>query len=85
MNQADARQEPFFFYFAWVILLTVIVCFGAKAIFDAEDLPPITPLHHVHAVSMMAWFALFAVQPTLIHYGNHRAHRLLGRLSPCWC
>lgn len=82
MHQTDAEKEPFFLYFAWIILVTVILCFGAKAIFDADGLPPITPLHHVHTVSMLAWFLLFAVQPTLIHAGNRRAHRLLGRLSP---
>lgn len=82
VNHAEAEDEPFFTYFAWVILLTVIVCFGAKAIFDADGLPPITPLHHVHAVTMLAWFGLFAVQPTLFHFGHRRTHRLLGRLSP---
>lgn len=74
--------EPFFPRFAWLILFTVIACFGAKAIFDADDLPPITPLHHLHAVSMLGWFVLFAIQPTLIQRGHVRAHRLLGRLSP---
>ena len=82
MNQADADAEPFFTWFAWIILLTVIVAFGAKAIFDADGLPPITPLHHVHGVTMLAWFGLFAVQPTLVHYGYRGTHRLLGRLSP---
>lgn len=75
-------RDPFFLHFPWIILFTVIACFGAKAIFDTEDLPPITPLHHLHAVSMLGWFVLFAVQPTLIHRGHHRVHRLLGRLSP---
>lgn len=82
MTKQIVGGEPFFRYFAWVILLTVIACFGAKAIFDSEDLPPITTLHHVHAVSMLSWFVLFAVQPTLIHLGKVRVHRLLGALSP---
>ena len=82
MQRSHADDEPFFTYFAWVILVTVIVCFGAKAIFDADGLPPITPLHHVHAASMLAWFGLFAVQPTLVRTGHVRVHRLLGRLSP---
>lgn len=74
--------EPFFPRFAWLILFTVIACFGAKAIFDSDGLPPITPMHHLHAVSMLGWFVLFAIQPTLIERGHFRAHRLLGRLSP---
>lgn len=82
MTAVAHKPEPFFPVFAWIILLTVIVCFGAKAIFDADDLPPITWLHHAHALSMLSWFLLFAVQPTLIARGHHQAHRLLGRLSP---
>jgi len=81
IKQPDGR-EPFFRYFAWIILLTVIVCFGAKAVFDSDDLPPITPLHHLHAATMLAWFILFALQPTLIHFGKLSLHRSLGRLSP---
>ena len=82
LNRNSTKHEPFFPRFAWIILLTVIVCFGAKAIFDTEDLPPITPLHHLHAISMLGWFVLFAVQPTLIQRGHYRTHRWLGRLSP---
>ncbi|MEZ5469960.1 MAG: hypothetical protein R3F18_20160 [Lysobacterales bacterium] len=82
MKWQSDRREPFFRNFAWIILATVIVCFGAKAIFDTKDLPPITPLHHLHAVAMLSWFVLFAVQPTLVEAGKVRAHQLLGRLSP---
>ncbi len=82
MNTQKQHGEPFFRNVAWIILLTVIVCFGAKALFDSDGLPPITPLHHLHAVAMLAWFVLFAVQPTLIESGKVRAHRMLGRLSP---
>ncbi len=39
---------------------------GAKAIFDTDDLPPITPLHHLNAISMLglsesaSWAAVLA-------------------------
>lgn len=82
MSWQSDRPEPFFRNFAWIILGTVIVCFGAKAIFDSEGLPPITPLHHLHAVAMLSWFLLFAVQPTLVQAGKVREHRLLGKVSP---
>jgi hypothetical protein len=75
------KKEPFFFYYAWVILAIVVFCFGGKAVFDADGLPPITNLHHFHAVAMLSWFVLFAVQPTLIHHGKYKLHRLLGKLS----
>lgn len=76
------RSDRFFLWFAWIILITVIVCFGAKALFDSDDLPTITPLHHAHALSMGAWFVLFAIQPTLLHHGRRNIHQLLGKLSP---
>jgi hypothetical protein len=60
----------------------VIASFGAKAVFDTKDLPPLTWLHHFHAVAMLSWFALFALQPTLIQRGKPGVHRLLGSLSP---
>lgn len=77
----EVGEQRFFLYYAWTLLGIVVFCFGGKAIFDAEGLPPITPLHHFHAVSMMSWFVLFAVQPTLIHYGKYKQHRLLGQWS----
>jgi len=75
------KDEPFFFYFSWVILFLVIISFGGKALFDADGMPPITRLHHFHAVAMMAWLLLFAIQPTLIRAGHYSAHRLLGKFS----
>ena len=82
MNQPIDDRDAFFRRFAWIILITVIVCFGAKALFDSNGLPPITPLHHAHAFTMGAWFVLFALQPTLIQRGHIGAHQLLGKLSP---
>lgn len=82
LQRAMSDHDPFFERFAWLILFTVIICFGAKAIFDSDDLPPITPLHHLHAASMLSWFLLFAIQPTLIRLNRRSVHRLLGRLSP---
>ncbi|MEO0422992.1 MAG: hypothetical protein AAF184_11685 [Pseudomonadota bacterium] len=72
----------FFRLFAWTILAFVIVAFGAKALFDTKDLPPITLMHHFHAVTMGSWFVLCAVQASLIARGKGSLHRTLGRLSP---
>jgi hypothetical protein len=82
LSAEPASSEPFFTTFAWFLLLFVFASFGAKAIFDTDDLPPLTMLHHAHALAMLAWFALFALQPTLVRRGRVQAHRALGRLSP---
>lgn len=78
----NADRESFFFFFAWFLLFFVVASFGAKAVFDTDDLPPLTVLHHFHAVAMLSWFGLFALQPTLVQQGRIDAHRLLGKLSP---
>lgn len=82
MRFKTQMKEPFFLYFPWFILLFVVLSFGGKAVLDTADLPPITPLHHLHALTMLAWFGLFALQPTLIHFERRDLHRLVGRLSP---
>lgn len=82
MKTNDRHQERFFQGFAVFILVFVIASFLGKAIFNTEDLPPLTVLHHFHAVTMGAWFVLFALQPTLAASGRLHLHRLLGYLSP---
>jgi len=82
MTTSAKRGERFFPLFAWFLLLFVVGSFGGRALFAAGNLPPLTWLHHAHAVAMLSWFALFAFQPTLIHLGKVDTHRLLGRLSP---
>lgn len=76
------QDTRFFRRFSLVILIFVILAFGSKALFNTQDLPPITIMHHFHAVTMGAWFALIALQATLIHRNKTDIHRLLGRLSP---
>jgi len=82
MHSLAQQDTRFFRRFSWVILAFVIIAFGGKAIFDTADLPPITLMHHFHAVSMGSWFVLFALQATLTERGNVALHRTLGRFSP---
>lgn len=82
MTTRTNESEPFFAVFAWLLLGIVITGFGGKAVFDTENLPPLTALHHAHAIAMLCWFVLFAIQPTLIRRGNRQLHRRLGMLSP---
>ena len=79
----QARSDTRFFRnLSWVVLAFVILAFGGKAVLNSASLPPLTPMHHLHAVSMLGWFALVAVQASLIDTGRHSLHRTLGRLSP---
>jgi hypothetical protein len=79
---ATDQDNRFFRRFSWAILAFIILGFGGKAVFDTADLPPITLMHHFHAISMGSWFVLFALQATLLERGNTSLHRTLGRLSP---
>ena len=78
-DQSDTR---FFRLFSWVILGFVIIAFGGKAVLNSKILPPITMMPHFHAVTMLSWFGLLAVQSSLIDMGRNSLHRWLGRLSP---
>ncbi|MEM6899721.1 MAG: hypothetical protein AAF583_08130 [Pseudomonadota bacterium] len=80
-KQATQQDTRFFRLFSWVILAFVIIAFGGKAVFNTDSLPPITSMHHFHAISMMGWFVLFAVQTTLMDTSRNNLHRILGGLS----
>jgi len=82
MAETAQKRDDFFFYFAWFILAFVVCSFLGKALFDTKDLPPLTLVHHFHALAMGSWFVLFAVQPTLVRMSKVDLHRLLGKLSP---
>ena len=81
-HTSTANNTAFFAYYAWTLFILVVLCFGGKALIDPEGLPVIIPLHHFHAVAMLSWVVLFALQATFMHQGHRDWHRLLGRLSP---
>ncbi|GAB2655299.1 hypothetical protein [Arenimonas aestuarii] len=82
MPYKQVGSEPFFRRYALFLLGFVVLSFLGKAVLDTADLPPLTPLHHVHALTMGAWFVLFAIQPVLAGRGKLGLHRTLGTLSP---
>jgi len=74
-------KDKFYLYYPWFLFIFVMLAFPAKAIFTPELLPPIGPIHHIHALSMGAWFAMLVLQPTLIQNSRNDLHKLFGKLS----
>lgn len=75
------RGERFFFFYSLVLFGIVAVFFPLHALVNAEYLPPIRPLLHVHAVLTGSWFALIVVQNGLIGQGRVALHKTLGAAS----
>jgi hypothetical protein len=75
------RGEPFFFWFALLLIAIVISGFSIAAAQKPGGFLGI-PLHlHVHGAIFLGWFVLLAVQARLIAAGNVVLHRRLGVLS----
>ncbi|MCF8879862.1 hypothetical protein L5876_08560 [Hyphobacterium sp. SN044] len=80
MNQT-ARGERFFFFYSLVLFAIVVTGFPLHAIVNADHLPPMRPLLHVHALLMGFWFALIVLQTGLIGRGQYALHKTLGATS----
>ncbi|MBX7483690.1 hypothetical protein [Qipengyuania qiaonensis] len=68
--------------FAIALLLIVLVGFGSFMAKYPEIAGQTVWLHHVHALIMLAWFALLIGQPLLIAASHETVHRTIGRFSP---
>lgn len=75
------RGERFFFFYSLVLFAIVVTGFPLHAIVNADHLPPIRPMLHVHALLMGGWFALIVVQTGLIRSGQYALHKTLGAAS----
>jgi hypothetical protein len=79
---SDANKgEQFFYYYSLLILIIVFGAFGANAVVNFKDLPPISAIVIIHGIFMLAWYALVVVQTKLIRQGSHSIHITLGKLS----
>lgn len=64
---------------AFAVLVTVVVGFGPSYFWRTlSDLPPLSPLVHVHGLVFTAWVVLFLTQVTLVANGRRDIHRILG-------
>ena len=80
-NPTAPIGERFFFFYALALFAIVVIGFPVHALLDPEDLPPIRPLLHVHAVALGLWYALLVLQTILIGAGRVGVHKGLGAAS----
>lgn len=80
MSQSQ-RGERFFFVYSLVLFGIVVVFFPLHALVNADYLPPMRPVLHVHAVLTGSWFALIVLQTWLIGQGRTGLHKALGAVS----
>lgn len=72
----------FFFYLALVMLVVVVAGFGGRALALPALIPPITITIITHALLMLTWYSLVAVQAGFIARKNTVLHMRIGQLSP---
>lgn len=74
----ENRERRFFRHMAILLALTVVAGFGGWLLTGHSSFA--SPWWvHVHAISNMAWIALFGAQTSFIARGDHARHRALGK------
>ncbi|MEO8854463.1 MAG: hypothetical protein ABI359_11840 [Ginsengibacter sp.] len=70
-------------YISWFfIVLLAITLFGFQRYFlSFPGFNGFTYVHHIHAISLLLWFAMLFIQPVLIYAKKFGLHRFLGKLS----
>ncbi|MEN2281004.1 hypothetical protein AAGF08_02625 [Algoriphagus sp. SE2] len=81
MSANPLRRDPFFFLFHILMLTIVVLGFAINAIFNTENLPPISTLIIVHSAFMISWFLLVIIQSGLIRGNKVAVHKKIGKLS----
>lgn len=75
------RGEPFFFWFALLLIAIVISGFSIASAQKPGGIASI-PLHlHVHGAIFLGWYVALAMQAALIGRSNVALHRRLGKMS----
>ncbi len=76
----ESAERLFFLRMAYAIAATVVIGFGGFAALGISSFS--SPWWvHLHAVSFMAWIALYITQNTLAYRGELQHHRRLGRVG----
>lgn len=81
-NQSAVRRDQgsYFFWMSWLFLAIVVVAFGwslgAGSYLSFEPFPPYLV---VHGAVLLAWFAWFAMQTTLVRMRRVASHRRMGK------
>ncbi len=79
-HDVEQRERAFFLFSAVVIAATVLAGFGGFAVLGLSSFGAPWWVH-VHAISFMAWIALFLSQSYLAFRGNTARHRQLGLIG----
>jgi hypothetical protein len=73
--------EPFFYYFSWALLATVLLAFGLNIAFAGYALYSPMPVIVAHGIAMLAWYSLLVRQTGLIRSRAVKTHMRQGMMS----
>lgn len=80
MQGSSSVKDPFFFYYALMLLAVVLLGFSpsffARFAFQQEGMPLYL---HLHGALLTGWFVLLVTQALLVRNANTALHRQLGQ------
>ncbi|MES2795307.1 MAG: hypothetical protein V4683_05035 [Bacteroidota bacterium] len=68
-------------YFFLIIIAITLMGFSKTYFVHFPDFIGIKTIHHIHAFTLVLWFAMLIVQPILIQQHKYDWHRLIGKFS----
>lgn len=84
MKQVNSSYElsarVFFIVMAFLFILLQIA-FHPTYLKYFPQFAEFTWTHHIHGALMVSWVMMLLVQPYLIHKGQYKTHRLIGKIS----
>jgi hypothetical protein len=81
MSSKPTRGEPFFYYFAGVLLITVVLAFTMNILLKNYHLNSSIELIVIHGISMLLWYFILFWQTREVRFNNIKVHQQLGLMS----
>lgn len=68
-------------YFFLIIIAFVALGFYYPYFSLFPDFKSVTPIIHIHAITLFLWLVILIIQPLLIRYHKYKAHKILGKFT----
>lgn len=81
MSSNLSKEEPFFYYFSGILLITVVFAFSMNILLKNYHLNSNMSLVIIHGISMLLWYFILFWQTRQIRINNIKAHKQLGLMT----
>ncbi|TVP53395.1 MAG: hypothetical protein EA341_01065 [Mongoliibacter sp.] len=80
-NVSYDHTANFFFIVMLFLFILLQVAFHPTYLQYAPQFDGFGWIHHTHGAIMVCWMIMLVIQPYLIHKGEYKTHRLIGKIS----